>query len=104
MAVICGDVVNDAEDKNAVTNPRLVVEVLSASTEAYDRGEKWAHYRHIPTLEAYVLVSQVPARLEVFERQPNGDFVYRSAGLGESLRIEAIGGALAVDPLYAYAL
>lgn len=65
VAVVCGDVVRDGEDKNALTNPKILVEVLSPSTEAYDRGEKWAHYRRIATLDAYVLVSQIPERLDV---------------------------------------
>ena len=48
LTVVCGDLIVDKEDPNAVTNPKIVVEVLSPSTEAYDRGEKWAHYRRIP--------------------------------------------------------
>jgi Uma2 family endonuclease len=104
VAIVCGDVLHDPEDTNAVTNPKVLVEVLSPSTEAYDRGEKWSHYRRIPTLEAYVLVGQIPPRLEVYERQPNGDFVHRSAEQGASLRLAPLGGALDVDPLFAHAL
>jgi Uma2 family endonuclease len=104
VAIVCGEVECDKEDGNAVINPKVLVEVLSPSTEAYDRGEKWAHYRRIPTLEAYVLVAQIPARLEVYERQPNGEFVHRCASAGESLRLAPLGGALDVDPLYARAL
>lgn len=104
VAVVCGDLVLDEADKNAVTNPKVVVEVLSPSTEAYDRGEKWAHYRRIATLEAYVLVAQVPARVEVYERQPDGTFVHRSAGAGEVLPLSCLGGGLDVDLLYAAAL
>lgn len=100
VAIVCGDVARDPVDPNALTNPRVLVEVLSHGTEAYDRGEKWAHYRRIPTLEAYVLVSQIPARIEVFERQPNGDFIHRAASRGESLSIQCLGGALEVDAVY----
>jgi Uma2 family endonuclease len=104
VTVVCGDVEHDEEDKNAVTNPKLLVEVLSASTEAYDRGEKWAHYRRIPTLEAYVLVGQIPERIEVYERQAGGEFVHRIAERGETLRLACLAGGIAVAPLYAAAL
>lgn len=72
VALVCGEVLRASDDEDAVTNPKLLVEVLSPSTEAYDRGEKWAHYRRIESLEAYVLVSQIPQRLEV-------DALYRAA-------------------------
>ncbi|MBK6514267.1 MAG: Uma2 family endonuclease [Polyangiaceae bacterium] len=104
VAVVCGDVERDEADPNAVLNPTILVEVLSPSTEAYDRGEKWAHYRRIEGLAAYVLVSVVPARLEVYERQANGDFVHRVAERGETLALACAGGALEVDALYAAAL
>ena len=56
----------------SVTEPRLIVEVLSPSTEARDRGEKWMAYQTLPSLEYYVLVSQVAPRVEVFTRAANG--------------------------------
>ena len=49
VTVVCGSVETDAEDPRAVTNPTVIVEVLSDSTEAYDRGDKFEHYRQIPT-------------------------------------------------------
>jgi Uma2 family endonuclease len=104
VAVVCGDPASDPEDANAITNPTLLVEVLSPSSEAYDRGEKWAHYRRISSLQAYVLVTQAPERLEVFERQPNGDFVHRMATQGEELGLPSLGGALRVAALSAAAL
>lgn len=52
----------------AVTNPTLLIEVLSESTEAYDRGEKFAHYMRIPSLQGYILVAQAHRRIEVFHR------------------------------------
>jgi Uma2 family endonuclease len=109
VTVVCGDAVRDAEDQNAIVNPRLVVEVLSASTEAYDRGEKWAHYRRLESLEAYVLISQVPERVEIYERVPAGQdnagaFLHRVAGRGEELKISCLGGTLSIDDLYVGAL
>ena len=100
VAVVCGEIELDARDDHAITNPKVLVEVLSPSTETYDRGEKWAHYRHIAALEAYILVSQVPPRLEVYERQPTGEYVHRMASAGEKMPLLCLQGELEVDPLY----
>jgi len=103
VAMVCGDVEYDADDPNAVTNPSLLVEVLSPSTEAYDRGDKWAHCRRIRSLQAYVLVAPVSGRLEAFVR--DGDsFVHRSAESGETLTLESLGLALEPDALFSGAL
>lgn len=106
---LCGETVQDPEDPNALTNPKLIASVLSASTEAYDRGEKWAHYRRIESLEAYVLVSQLPERVELYERVPQGRdnagaFLHRLAARGEQLPITCLGGTLDVEELYLGAL
>lgn len=97
VTVVCGEAARDAEDPNALANPKLLVEVLSPSTEAYDRGEKWAHYRRLDSLEAYLLVSQLPERVEIYERIPAGQgdpgaFSHRLAGRGEDLTIRCLGG------------
>jgi Uma2 family endonuclease len=104
VALVCGDLLRASGDENAVTNPKLLVEVLSSSTEAYDRGEKWAHYRRIESLEAYVLVGQIPQRVEVYEKQANGEFVHRVASRGEQLTIVCAGVTLDVDAVYRAAL
>jgi Uma2 family endonuclease len=104
VAVVCGALEVDAEDPNAVTNPRLLVEVLSPRTEAYDRGEKWAHYARLRSLDAYVLVNPVPSRLEVFERNTSGEFVHRMAEPGADLPIACFGGALSVDAVFEHAV
>lgn len=103
LAVVCGSVEVDAEDPHAVINPSVLVEVLSPSTEAYDRGEKWAHYRRLSSLRAYVLVAPVPERIEAFVHTDAG-FVNLVAGPGEALELEAIGARLVVDELFARAL
>jgi Uma2 family endonuclease len=71
-AVICGPRVLDPNDATGetVTNPRVIIEVLSPNTEAYDRGEKFARYRQIDSLEEYVLVSLAIPRIETFYRAP----------------------------------
>ncbi len=101
VSVVSGPLVLDDEDPNAVTNPTVLVEVLSRSTEAYDRGEKWAHYRKLPGLQAYLLVDQVRPRVELYERA-GADFLHRLAEAGEALTLVALGGGeLRVDDLYA---
>ncbi len=103
VAVVCGDVELADDDANAVTNPALLVEVLSPSTEAYDRGDKWSHYRRIPSLRAYVLVAPISGRIEAFVR--DGDaFVHHAAERGETLTLDAFGIRLESDALLAGAL
>ena len=68
VTVVCGKRQLAPDDENAVVNPTLIVEVLSDSTEASDRGEKFAHLQRLPSLKEYVLVSQREQRVEVFRR------------------------------------
>ena len=104
LAVVCGELQRASRDEHAVVNPRVLVEVLSPSTEAYDRGDKWAHYRRIESLEAYVLVNQTRQRLELYEKQPSGEFIHRMAEAGEVLRVECLKLELVVDAIYAAAV
>jgi len=68
LMIVCGPRVAAPDDRHGTVNPTVVVEVLSESTERDDRGEKFAHYRQLPSLRAYVLVAQKEARVEVFTR------------------------------------
>ena len=72
---VCGERVFWDERKDVIANPALIVEVLSDSTEAYDRGDKFAHYRTIPSLRAYLLLSQHRISAELYLRQSNGDWL-----------------------------
>jgi Uma2 family endonuclease len=101
VSVVCGRLERDPEDKNAIVNPIVLVEVLSDSTEAYDWGEKFAHYRRIPSLREYVLVAQRAPRLEVFRRNDDGTWTLHEAGPGERVKLASIGCELAVDEVYA---
>ncbi|MBI4703803.1 MAG: Uma2 family endonuclease [Deltaproteobacteria bacterium] len=100
VSVVCGRVEPAPDDEDAVTNPVLLVEILSDATEAQDRGEKFAHYRRIPSLREYLLVSQREPRLEVFRRQPGGQWSLWEAGPVERLALESIGAEIAVDEIY----
>jgi Uma2 family endonuclease len=76
-SMVCGPIEYDTDDpaSTTVTNPVLLVEVLSVSTEKDDRGDKWMHYQRVPSLAEYVLVSQHP-RVEVYRRTPSGTWEY----------------------------
>lgn len=68
VTVVCGPLQRDPQSRDTVVNPRVVVEVLSDSTEEYDRGEKLDHYRTIPSLEAVLLVSHRGQRVTLWSR------------------------------------
>jgi Uma2 family endonuclease len=80
-SVICGQPEFDPKDRNqtTATNPRLIVEVLSPSTEAADRGEKFERYLKLASLEEYVLVLQDHPRAESFFRRPDGTWLFTYA-------------------------
>lgn len=100
VSVVCGEPELDPESKHTITNPRVVVEVLSDSTEEYDRGLKLEHYQQIPALETVVLVAQREQRIEVWSRGDDGVWTSRSSGPGEVAAIPAIQCTLAVDAVY----
>lgn len=98
--VLCGaPVLSDAEG-DAVQNPKVIVEVLSDTTERYDRGDKFASYATIPSFSDYVLASQHRVRVEHFQRQADGSWIFRALGPGETLVLASIGCEIAVDRLY----
>src|SRR5438045_8119020 len=68
VTVICGASQRDSEDHQAVVNPAMIIEVLSRSTEEYDRGDKFEHYKRLDSLQQYVMVSHAERRLEVWAR------------------------------------
>ncbi len=99
VTVVCGQLECDEEDPNAATNPVVVVEVLSPSTERYDREEKFAHFRRLRSLRAYVLVSHEERRIEVFTRNDDGSWTLRETREGAA-KIEPIQVELRVDDVY----
>lgn len=76
-SMVCGAIELDGADRSGttITNPTLLVEVLSPSTEEVDRGSKWRDYQLIPSLREYVLVSQEP-RVEIYRRLASGTWEY----------------------------
>jgi Uma2 family endonuclease len=104
ITVICGPIEHDPESRMVVVNPTLVVEVLSDSTQDWDRGEKLEHYKRIPSLRECLLVSHQAPALELWRRQRDGSWSHHAAGGGGSLQLESIGALLATDEIYRRAL
>lgn len=102
VVVICGEPQFYDERRDILTNPTVVFEVLSPSTEAYDRGEKFLRYRtQIETLREYVLVSQHRPLVEHYVRQPDGSWSYSSAGdLSEAIDLPSIDCRLPLSEIY----
>ena len=100
VSMVCGPIEYDIEDPEhtTITNPVLLVEVLSVTTEKDDRGDKWMHYQRIPSLEEYVLVSQY-SRIEIFRRTPSNTWEYLEAEDG--IVTLAAGQTLDFSMLYA---
>ena len=100
VSMVCGPIEYDPEDtaRTTITNPVLLVEVLSVTTEKADRGNKWMHYQRISALQEYVLVSQ-EARIEIFRRTPSGTWEYFEVREG-NVRL-ASGPTLDLAVLYA---
>jgi Uma2 family endonuclease len=99
VTVVCGRLEHAPDDPDSITNPVVIVEILSDATEAEDRGEKFAHYRRLASLREYVLVSQRARRLEVYRRRDDR-WLLDEAGGGEPLRLESIDVVLSVDEVY----
>jgi Uma2 family endonuclease len=109
LSVVCGAPEFEADRRDTLLNPILVAEVLSRSSEAYDRGRKFHHYRKIPSLQAYLLVSQDSPTIEQLIRQSDFRWEYRVAtgmeaemdvpSLGVSLKLAEVFEAIQFPPL-----
>lgn len=101
VLVLCGKPSFYTKRTDTITNPILIVEVLSASTEAKDRGEKFFAYQTLESLQEYVLISQNRAAVEQFTRQRDGSWKYLATiGLESSVKLESIGVALTLEEIY----
>jgi len=72
LSIVCGKIETLQKHKDVVTNPTVIIEVLSASTQDYDRGRKCKLYRDIPTLNEYMIISSMEFLVEKYEKQTNG--------------------------------
>jgi len=89
------------EQRDTLLNPTLIVEVLSESTEAYDRGKKFEHYSTVESLSEYLLVSSDHVNAELFTRQPDGRWLLSRLGdLQASLELTSVGYRLTLADVY----
>lgn len=103
--VICGEPRYSSEQKDVILNPALIVEVLSPSTEGYDRGKKFELYRTIESFREYLLIHQDRRRVEQYSKQNDGSWLLREhAGLEDSVVIPNLGVRIPLADLYASAL
>ena len=101
VVVVCGERRFEDDQIDTLLNPTLVVEVLSPSTEAFDRGAKAEYYRQVPSVQEYLLVAQDRIHVEQYSRSAGGTWTLREYGLGsDSIVLASIGCELAVDHVY----
>jgi Uma2 family endonuclease len=99
--VVCGEVRLEDEHLDTLLNPTVLIEVLSPTTEAYDRGKKFAHYRRLDSLTDYLLIAQDQPRIEHYARQADQKWVLSEASeLCASLPLTSLGCTLALAEVY----
>lgn len=98
VVVSCDD--RDREFPNFLRYPCLIVEVVSESTEAFDRGDKFADYRQLETLREYVLIGQKTKRIDVFGKNEAGQWVLFSYSPGDRLELSSVGFSGSIADIY----
>jgi Uma2 family endonuclease len=101
VSVVCGETKFADEESDVILNPSLIVEILSESTAAYDRGKKFLSYQQIDSLQEYLLVSQDEVIIEHYVRQDNDTWLYTKAiGLEETINLPSIECEVALRDIY----
>lgn len=99
--IVCGEPRFEDQQVDTLLNPTVIIEVLSDSTEAYDRGDKFAHYRTLASLTDYLLVAQNRPRIEHYVRQADGQWLYSAADdLEAQVEIATVGCVLRLAEVY----
>lgn len=103
VTIVCGPVETSAKDRLAAINPRVIIEVTSEATEAFDRGGKFQHYQSISSLSDYLVVSSDRVRIDHYRRQGDGSWLLSPIGpvAPRATRIDPIEATLALDDVYA---
>jgi len=102
IVILCGPGEFDPIDPETLTNPSVIIEVLSPSTEKYDRGQKFRNYQQIASLQEYVLVAQDEPVIDRYIRQPDGAWGLISfVGLTETLAFISIAASVPLADIYA---
>lgn len=100
-AVICGKADRSAKDTLAVTNPVLILEVLSDSTSSFDRGTKFSHYRTLPSLREYVLISQSEPMVDTYYRTEEGTWIINTVtDLDSTVAFQSLGCEVNMRDIY----
>jgi Uma2 family endonuclease len=101
VIVVCGEALFEDNQQDTLLNPTLIVEVLSESTEAYDRGGKFAHYRKLTSLMEYVLITQTKPHIEHYVRQLDNRWLLAEAdSLHDTVHLASIDCQLALAEVY----
>lgn len=101
LVVVCGEPRFEDQHVDTLLNPTLIIEVLSDSTEAYDRGKKFGYYRTIESLAEYLLVAQDQYRVEQYAKQPNEGWLFSAtSGLEGIVNLGSIRCAVALREVY----
>lgn len=100
IAIVCGPVLRDSEDPISIVNPTVIIEVLSNSTEAYDRHGKFKHYKRLASLQEYVLVSQHRPLIERFAKRSETWSSPDGAGANERIVLSSVPATLDVDEIF----
>ena len=91
IAVICGRFEYSAESANAITNPKVIIEILSPTTADFDHGGKFALYSRLPSFTEYVLIAQDQAMIEVFHKESEVQWILRKyEGLNSIIRLRSL--------------
>jgi Uma2 family endonuclease len=98
---LCGEPLFLDDVRDTLLNPHLIVEILSPSTEAYDRGRKFGHYRTVESLREYLLISAERVSAELFIRQADGRWLLSAAtNMEDVLDLQSVGCGIALADLY----
>lgn len=100
ITVVCGEPEFDEYDPDTLVNPTLIVEVLSPSTEAWDRGGKFAHYRRLPSLREYVLIAQDRPRVECYLRRGEEWILTEFSGMDAVLTLASVQSQVPLTEIY----
>jgi Uma2 family endonuclease len=101
VTVVCGEAQFDDDRQDTLLNPTVIVEVLSPSTEGYDRGAKFEHYRKLESLREYVLIAQDKHHVEHYVRQPDNQWLLSETdSLPDTIHLPSINCDLALADVY----
>ncbi|MEA2059274.1 MAG: Uma2 family endonuclease [Thermodesulfobacteriota bacterium] len=101
IVIVCGDIKLEDDKFDTLLNPIVIIEILSDSTEAYDRGAKFQHYRLVPSLQEYILVSQNSYLVERYVRSDEGSWRYFAyENMEHTMEIESVKCSLLLSDIY----